>query len=916
MMKSFFKKLAFVMALAMVVTLAAPAAQASAADALGIVLQNDNTWTVKETGEVAVGATVDYRYKGAPANYKELDPTWASSNEKVATVDKNGLVTGVADGVATISITLSNGQTGSIEVTVGYGDVNPDAFEAKQKSHITFDVNFNKEVNYGRDNVNLYRVFETDKGDVYVVWAVRKATLSADKKTLTVEPYVQFNDGERYLVAFEDIETKLNNGSSLDGVEYDEFTVKIGAVDTVKLDWYSTVDGVKSDKVAYTNGEDAEEDIEVTLTTKLFCGDVDLTEIYKNDGYVEYTLINEEAVAEWVVLSDNTLIFTKENIPATVQATYVFENAEGEEQTAKSAAETIVSKLLPPFAIEYVKEWSFVEGDWKWDKPDHSIRAGKEAQIALLLVDNRGGQWETVAKDSKIADFGAIDTDTEDMYLRYYSTDNDHFLIDDETGVVETYIKMKKAVVYVALHDEALLEEYDYDFVRNIGACVMEIQDPAQFSSVGLYKGDNTASSVTLVTDAVEDPANTDRFVEELTTASYTIKTLDQDKAVYNPDADPVLTNTEIKYTLSTTNKDIRELMGDDDQGITGLEIVGGSLDVDAVALNAVTNSSTITATITATQYDENGKELNVEKTSFKVYLRDPELYDEDDAEANNIPGVWTVGDVKPTSWGLAVDNVGLMTKTGVSTAKVKLSMLSKSYVVGYYNRYDMSVADEAGTDVTIIEDAKAYEFGKAENKIHTEGIYVLVVGPDGKAVKAATSSAASGSGLGVYVDEDYFVGVNVTADDDNDGYVDYLATGKYTVKVTFVTDVKVENGVVTDVTYKTRTANFTVTDDLDPVNFVDMYEVETDLTVDGEDDLDAIKDVIQKNYKFTYDITNKSKLETWVPTDDEILAVNCIIKGDYITIKSITFRIATGDDYYVTVTRDINRAVKLGVTE
>ena len=258
------------------------------------------------------------------------------------------------------------------------------------------------------------------------------------------------------------------------------------------------------------------------------------------------------------------------------------------------------------------------------------------------------------------------------------------------------------------------------------------------------------------------------------------------------------------------------------------------------------------------------------------------------------------------------------MTKTGVSTAKVKLSMLSKSYVVGYYNRYNMSVDAEAGTGVTIVEDAKAYEFGKADNKIHAEGIYVLVVGPDGKAVKAATSSAASGSGLGlgVYVDENYFVGVNVTADDDNDGYVDYLATGKYTVKVTFVTNVKVENGVVTDVTYKTRTANFTVTDDLDAVNFVDMYEVETYLTVDGTDDLDAIKDVIQKNYKFTYDITNKSKLETWVPSDDEILDVNCIIKGDYITIKSITFRIKTGDDYYVTVTRDINRAVKLGVTE
>ena len=33
--------------------------------------------------------------------------------------------------------------------------------------------------------------------------------------------------------------------------------------------------------------EDAEEDIEVTLTTQLFCGDVNLTEVYKNEGYVE-----------------------------------------------------------------------------------------------------------------------------------------------------------------------------------------------------------------------------------------------------------------------------------------------------------------------------------------------------------------------------------------------------------------------------------------------------------------------------------------------------------------------------------------------------------------------------------------------------------------------------------------------------
>ena len=71
MMKSFFKKLAFVMALAMVVSAMAPAATAKAADVekLGICLQDDTTWTAKETFEMTEGAEPqDFKFAGAPAN--------------------------------------------------------------------------------------------------------------------------------------------------------------------------------------------------------------------------------------------------------------------------------------------------------------------------------------------------------------------------------------------------------------------------------------------------------------------------------------------------------------------------------------------------------------------------------------------------------------------------------------------------------------------------------------------------------------------------------------------------------------------------------------------------------------------------------------------------------------------------------
>ena len=447
----------------------------------------------------------------------------------------------------------------------------------------------------------------------------------------------------------------------------------------------------------------------------------------------------------------------------------------------------------------------------------------------------------------------------------------------------------------------------------------MEIADASKFDSVAIYKdAKNTATGVTLVTNAVVDPADTDHFVEELTTAEYTIKTLDQDKKVYNPTDDKVLTNTKIEYTLSTTNKDIREEMGDGDQGVDGLEIVNDKLSIDAVKLNDITKSSSITATITATQYNENGKVVNTEKTSFKVTLRDPELNDDKT--------------VKVTSWGVEANDAKLMTLEGKSTAKINMTMLSKSYVVGYYNRFNMNEDLDAGKDVTIVTDTKLYEFGKADNKIHEEGIYVMVVGPDGKAVKASTegaaatevlSAAASSSALtatagalGVFVDDEdgYFIGVNVTADDDEDGDLEYLEAGKYTVKVTFVTDVKTENGKITEVVYKTRTDNFTITDDRDEVKFVDMHDVETELTVEDEEDLEAIKAVIIENYEFEYDVDNDGDLDEFVPTTGQIRDVNCIVKGGYITVKSITFQIQSGASKYVTVTRDINRAVKLGV--
>uniref|UniRef100_UPI0031B81561 Ig-like domain-containing protein n=1 Tax=Anaerolentibacter hominis TaxID=3079009 RepID=UPI0031B81561 len=113
-MKNFFKKLAFVLALVMIVTVAAPAA-ANKSDAAAAQKLNATSKTL-DVGNKNSGK-YDFNIKNKVAGSKY---SWTSSNKKVATVNKSGVVTAVAPGKATISvkITLPNKTTKTLKATV------------------------------------------------------------------------------------------------------------------------------------------------------------------------------------------------------------------------------------------------------------------------------------------------------------------------------------------------------------------------------------------------------------------------------------------------------------------------------------------------------------------------------------------------------------------------------------------------------------------------------------------------------------------------------------------------------------------------------------------------------------------------------------------------------------------------------
>ncbi|MCR5585862.1 MAG: Ig-like domain-containing protein [Lachnospiraceae bacterium] len=115
------KILAAFLAIALVVAFVTPTSKANAAEkyTVSYALQDSDTTIANGTYAMDIGAKADFKFTGAPDNWKDLFKGWKSSNTAVATVNSNGVVTAKSQGTAYITADLGSSCTGSLKIQVG-----------------------------------------------------------------------------------------------------------------------------------------------------------------------------------------------------------------------------------------------------------------------------------------------------------------------------------------------------------------------------------------------------------------------------------------------------------------------------------------------------------------------------------------------------------------------------------------------------------------------------------------------------------------------------------------------------------------------------------------------------------------------------------------------------------------------------
>ncbi len=151
----------------------------------------------KKTASVEKGKSITLKATISPSNTTNKAVTFKSSNKKIATVDKKGVVTGVKPGKVTITVTTANGKKATCTVTVVIKlksfKYAKSSYSVKKGKTITPKLTFspkdatNKEVTYKSSNTKVATVDKNGKVTAKKKGKVKITATSKENKKLKAE---------------------------------------------------------------------------------------------------------------------------------------------------------------------------------------------------------------------------------------------------------------------------------------------------------------------------------------------------------------------------------------------------------------------------------------------------------------------------------------------------------------------------------------------------------------------------------------------------------------------------------------------------------------------------------------------------------------------------------------------------------
>lgn len=698
----------------------------------------------------------------------------------------------------------------------------------------------NKKVDYKTTEIELYKVVELSNNDSMKVRVSIESELGSNGTKINIYPGDDnvFENNKQYIVQV--------NG------EHNAKTINVNIGEPNRVEVFYECLGEEGK--AYVYDEVMGLEVPVTLSYQVYYNTVNVTETYKNQGYIEYEILSAQNAND-VDLSGDVLNFYSKTY-ATLKATYYYLDENDEYKECRNTKPiSIAAVKLPSYKVDGVVEWTVIDTtestaiDWK--KPVKYTIAGAENQkIVALVVDNYGRYYSTDERGVDEANGIYFIENNEQMFaMMGYRTEftfdiRDNNFIVESDGELITYETVKQGNAILEIINDTT------DTVKEYPIYPLQVKDARKLNGIQA-----STSNVSLTANTLSG------YEEKFSQAEIEILLKDQYGNEWTGDYD---------LELSSNVDDVDDALIGTTSAPAYLD--GTTLHIDAENIMDVTSRTNVSFTVTETTTNRTAK--------VTVTLKKPKLSD--------------AGEVVVNSYqiGLKENKVKLVDEKEndeVRAAQLEIYQISSGVKVGLYNSNNIVVQESADHKFTVDNCAEGQ-------------VYVLVIGPDGKAVKEAESSDS----VGVWIDSsEDCVMINV-AGKDSSSMIQFLEKGTYTIKVTRIisVDKKVEKTTITP-----NALYFTVEDNTNSVEFLSLKARKTNITVNSKNDMESVKQIIVENFRFR--LGNK---EWTTLTTDMIQDVKFTLSKEYLVVHDVVFAVPYGwedsDMSYEKVVKGMNQAI------